>query len=343
MMVWSRHFNDQENIKKMLAFFGVTLGILLLVGGGTALVQGASQVATRLGISPLIIGLTIVGFGTSMPELIVNLLASFEGESALAFGNVVGSNISNLGLVLGAAAIIRTIDIQGSVVRREVPLLLLVTTIITVMGLDGVLEGTPPRIGRADSIILFLLFGIFLYITVRDIFRGRSRDTLIAEIADNPLVFSHPAGRFQWLLIAFGFVLLFAGGELTIRYAVELAGQLGISTTVVGLFVVAIGTSMPELVTSVIAAIRRESDLALGNLIGSNIFNSLIVLPASGLAMGVVIPRGGIQDLVVSWLFAAALLPIFFLGKARLTRPIGVLFLLAYFGYAALRISTSET
>lgn len=172
----------------MLVFFGAVLGILLLVGGGTALVKGASQLATRLGISPMIIGLTIVGFGTSMPELIVNTLASVEGETALAFGNVVGSNIGNLGLILGTAAVIRAIDIQGSLVRREVPLLLLVTTIITVMGLDGVLEGTAPRIGRADSIILLLLFGIFVYITVREIARTRSKDVLISEIADSPLV-----------------------------------------------------------------------------------------------------------------------------------------------------------
>lgn len=322
----------------MLAFFGVVLGILLLVGGGTALVQGSSQLATRMGVPPLVIGLTIVGFGTSMPELVVNILAAFEGESALAFGNVVGSNISNLGLVLGSAAIIRTIDIQGSVVRREVPLLLLITTIITVMALDGVLEGTRPRIGRADSIILLLLFGIFIYITIRDVVRTRNRDMLIAEIADNPFMFSHPSRRFHGLLIAFGFVLLFAGGEVTIRNAVDLAGQWGVSKTTIGLFVVAIGTSMPELVTSVIAAIRRESDLALGNLLGSNIFNSLIVLPLSGLVSSIMIPKGGIPDLVVSWLFAAALLPVFFLGKARLTRPIGALFLLGYFGFAASRI-----
>lgn len=135
-------------------------------------------------------------------------------------------------------------------------------------------------------------------------------------------------------------MLLFAGGEVTIKYAVELAGQMGVSTTVIGLFVIAIGTSMPELATSVIAAVRRESDLAVGNLLGSNIFNSLIVLPASGLVSGVVIPAGGIQDLVVSWLFTAALLPVFFLGKARLTRPIGFLFLLGYFGYAVFRITT---
>lgn len=322
----------------MIAFFGVILGVLLLVGGGTALVQGSSQLATRLGVSPMVIGLTIVGFGTSMPELIVNFMASIEGESALAFGNVVGSNISNLGLILGAAAIIQTIDIQGSVVRREVPLLLLVTTIITVMGLDGVLEGTPPRIGRADSIILLLLFGIFIYITVRDIARTRNKDLLFIEMADHPMVFSVPSGRLQWLLIVFGFALLFAGGEVTIRFAVQLAEQIGISKAVVGLYIVAIGTSLPELVTSIIAAVRKESDLALGNLIGSNIFNSLIVLPVSGLISGIMIPKGGIPDLVVSWLFAAALLPVFFLGKAKLTRPIGAVFLLAYVGYAVLRI-----
>jgi len=326
----------------MLVFFGVVLGILLLVGGGTALVKGASQLATRLGISPMIIGLTIVGFGTSMPELIVNTLASVEGETALAFGNVVGSNIGNLGLILGTAAVIRAIDIQGSLVRREVPLLLLVTTIITVMGLDGVLEGTAPRIGRADSIILLLLFGIFVYITVREIARTRSKDVLISEIADSPLIHSHTAGSAEWLLIIFGLVLLFVGGEVTIRSAVQLAEQAGISKAIVGLFVVAIGTSMPELATSVIAAIRKESDLALGNLLGSNIFNSLIVLPISGLISGIVIPTGGITDLMVSWLFAAALLPVFFLGKAKLTRPIGGLFLLAYLAYAALRIGMNN-
>jgi len=326
----------------MLALFGVVLGIFLLVAGGTALVKGASQLARQLGISPMVIGLTIVGFGTSMPELIINLMASIEGETALAFGNVVGSNIGNLGLVLGTAAIIRTIDIQGSVVKREVPLLLLVTTIITVMGLDGVFEGTAPRIGRADSIILLLLFGIFLYIVIRDVLRTRNQDVLIEEIAENPLVFAIPSGRHQWLLIISGLALLFAGGEVTIRSAVELAEQAGIPKAIVGLFVVAIGTSMPELATSMIAAIRKESDLALGNLIGSNIFNSLIVLPVSGLISGIVIPKGGISDLLVSWIFAAALLPIFFLGKAKLTRPIGVVFVLAYLGYAVFRIGTSS-
>jgi len=326
----------------MLSFFGVLLGIALLIGGGTALVQGASQIASRMGISPMIIGLTIVGFGTSTPELMINIMGAARGETALAFGNVVGSNISNLGLVLGVAAMIQTIDIQGSVVRREVPLLLLITTIITVMGLDGVLEGTAPRIGRADSIILFLLFGIFLYIAIRDIMRTRNRDVLLDEIKETSFVYTRSSGRYQWLLIIFGFALLFAGGEMTIRFSVQLAEQAGVSKAVVGLFVVAIGTSMPELVTSIIAAMKKESDLALGNLLGSNVFNSLIVLPSSGLISGIMIPRGGISDLVVSWVFTAALIPIFFLWKARLNRPIGALFLLAYLGYAATRIAFND-
>lgn len=322
-----------------MAFLGVVLGIALLICGGTALVSGSSQVATRLGISPMIIGLTIVGFGTSAPELVVNIIGTLEGQSALAFGNVIGSNISNLGLVLGAAVVIRTIDIHSSLVRREVPLLLLVTTIITVMALDGVIEGTPPQVGRSDSIILFLLFGIFIYITMRDLVLAKKSDRLLTEISASPIVTARPVVRHYWLLIVLGFVLLFAGGEITIKNSVVLAEKAGISTAIVGLFVVAIGTSMPELVTSIIAAMRKESDLALGNLVGSNLFNSLIVLPASGLAGGVLIPPGGIVDLVVSWLFAAALIPAFALGKTKLARPAGAVLLLAYFSYVVLRIT----
>jgi cation:H+ antiporter len=322
----------------MLAFFGVLLGLLLLIGGGSALVTGSSALATRLGVSPMIVGLTIVAFGSSTPELVVNILGSIEGQTDLAFGNVIGSNISNLGLVLGIAAIIRTIDIHGTMVRREVPLLLLITTVITIMALDGVIEGTPPQIGRSDSIILLLLFGIFLYITVKDFMLERTRDTLLTEIEENPIVASLPSSRYQWLLIALGLLLLFAGAEVTIQSSITLATQAGVSTAVVGLFVVAIGTSMPELVTSIIAALRKESDLALGNLVGSNIFNSLIVLPASGLAGSLLIPRGGLLDLAVSWLFVAFLIPVFFFGKKQLTRPAGIFLLLAYGAYMVYRV-----
>lgn len=322
----------------MLPLFGIVLGVLLLVGGGTALVAGASQAAARLGISPMIIGLTIVGFGTSMPELVVNVVGALRGETGLAFGNVVGSNISNLALVLGTVAIIRAIEIQGTVVRREVPLLLLITSIITVMASDFFLEDLPGRIGRTDSVVLLLLFLIFLYIAVHDLMLADGPDQLVNEIDENPIVRADPLSRFSWLLIIVGFALLFVGGNVTVRAGVAFSEQLGISTTLVGLFVVAVGTSLPELVTSIIAAVRGESDLALGNIVGSNIFNSLIVLPASGVVGEIRVPSGGTFDLLVSLFLTAVLIPIFFIGKARLGRISGLLLLGLYAAYAITRL-----
>jgi cation:H+ antiporter len=322
----------------MASFSGIVFGLTLLVVGGGLLVAGASQLATRLGVSPMIVGLTIVGFGTSAPELVVNVIGGLRGETALAFGNVIGSNISNLGLVLGAAAVLQSIEIQGSVIRREVPLLLLVTTIMTVMALDTVLEGGRARIGESDAVVLLLLFTLFIYITLQDVVLSRKDDALLTEIEDNPLVITDSGGRYHWAYIVGGLVLLFTGGEMTVRYSVAFAAAVGVSTTLVGLFVVAIGTSLPELMTSVIAAWRRESDLALGNILGSNVFNSLIVLPASALAGSVAVPKGGVHDLVVSWLFAAALIPIFLIGRARLGRTSGIMLLLAYAVYAIMRV-----
>jgi len=318
---------------------GILLGIALLISGGTLLVRGASEIAAGLGVSPMVVGLTIVGFGTSSPELIVNLFGAMEGATGLAFGNVVGSNISNLGLVLGAAAIVSPIAIQGDIVRRELPLLVLATTMMMVMALDGPLEGMPAVIGRTDAIMLMLMFCIFVYITALDLIRVRRNDPLLADIIESKIVVAPPKGRFRWLLVAAGFALLFAGGELTVRNGVLFAHQLRISDAIVGLFVVAIGTSMPELVTSMIAAARRESDLALGNIVGSNIFNSLIVLPASGMIAQIPVPSGGVGDLILSWLLAAALIPIFFFGKACLGRITGSALLIVYFAYAAVRIA----
>ena len=322
----------------MFAFLGLVTGIALLIGGGTLLVRGASDIATRLGVSPLIVGLIVVGFGTSAPEFAINVFGALRGETGIAFGNVVGSNISNLALVLGAAALVAPITIQSQLVRREVPLLLLVTAIMTVMALDGPLEGLPAMISRSESIVLLSLFCIFIYINVLDFVDSRRSDKLIVEIEHNQLIDSDPHSRYRWLFVIAGIALLFGGGEVTIKNGVALASHLGVSATVVGLYVVAVGTSMPELVTSIVAARRGESDLALGNVVGSNFFNSLMVLPASGIISQIPVPRGGIGDLALSLVLAALLIPIFILGEARLTRRIGVLLLLLYFGYAAFRI-----
>jgi cation:H+ antiporter len=323
----------------MISLLGLFTGIVLLIAGGALLVRGSSEIATRFGVSPMIVGLTIVGFGTSTPELVVNIVGSLKGVTGLAFGNVVGSNISNLALVLGVAALIKPISIQGQLVRREVPLLLLATTMMTVMALDGPLHGLPAVIGRSESIVLMLLFCIFIYVNALDIVGERQADPLVLEIEADPLIDTHPIGRFAWLLVILGVGLLYAGGEMTVRNSVEIAGRFGVSATIVGLFMVAVGTSMPELVTSVIAAIRGESDLALGNVVGSSIFNSLVVLPASGLISEVPVPRGGIGDLLVSWALVALLIPIFIMGKARLGRVMGGMLLLAYFAFVVVRIS----
>lgn len=324
----------------MLSFAGLIFGIVLLIAGGGLLVRGASDIAARFGVSPMIVGLTIVGFGTSAPELVVNILSAAEGQTGLAFGNVVGSNIANVGLILGAAAVIAPITIQGQIVRREVPLLLLVTTIMTVMVLDKPLEGLPGVIGRTESVVLLLLFGIFLYISALDVLQDRQGDALMLDIEDNPLLKPQPDGGRQWLFVGAGLLLLFGGGELTVRSGVALAGQLGVSESIIGLVLIAVGTSMPELVTSIIAAMRKESDLALGNVVGSNLFNSLMVLPLTGMIRPIPLPSGGVTDLLVSWGFVALLIPTFYMGAARLDRRSGGILLLAYFFYLTTRVLT---
>lgn len=321
----------------MISLLALVLGLAMLLVGGTILVRGASEIAFRYGVSPLIVGLTIVAFGTSAPELAVNISGALQGATDLAFGNVVGSNISNMGLVLGAAALMNPITIQGQVVRREVPLLLLATTAVTVMALDGPLDGRAASISRSEAIILMLLFLIFVYVNILDFARARRPDPLYANIEHTQLVRTHPQSRLAWLLIVAGIVLLVVGGDMTVKYGSVLAERIGISETIIGLFVVAVGTSLPELATSVIAAARRESDLALGNVVGSNIFNSLVVLPVSAMFRNIPVPQGGVGDLVLSWFLAAILIPVFIYGKAGMGRKTGFFLLAVYFGYAIVR------
>lgn len=322
----------------MLSLAGIAGGVVILIGGGALMVRGASEIATRHNVSPIIVGLVIVGFGTSSPELVVNIIGAATGQSELAFGNAVGSNIANLGLILGITAFLVPITIQSSIVRRELPLLLLATTMITVLALDGPIEGRPAVIGRSDSFVLLLVFTIFVYISVLDMIRVQSKDPLLSDIALHTDVVATSTARFPWLMVLAGLALLYLGGEVTIRSSVAFAGSIGIPAAIVGLFVVSLGTSMPELATSIIAALRNESDLALGNVVGSNIFNSLVVLPVSGLIGKVNVPAGGIGDLVMSWVFAAILIPIFFLGKGRLGRGVGALMVVAYVAYAVVRL-----
>jgi len=328
----------ERGVLDMLSFLTLALGIVLMIAGGTLLVRGASDVATSAGVSPMIVGLTVIGFGTSSPELVVNTLSVAAGAPGLAFGNVVGSNISNMALVLGAAALMAPITIQGQLVRREIPLLLLITTVLTVMSLDGLIDGgAEVVISRSDSIILLLLFLIFMYVNVQDVLRTPKADPLLETAGSSTLTVAHPISPYRWPMVVAGLVMLVLGGHLTVDGGSSLAESLGVPTEIIGLFVVAVGTSMPELVTSIIAAMRKEADLALGNVIGSNLFNVLIVLPAGGLIAPIPVPAGGVGDILLSWLLVALLLPVFFLGKAQLSRPLGGLLVAGYFAYASFR------
>lgn len=313
-------------------------GIALLLVGGTLLVRGASGVAANAGVSSMIVGLTVVAYGTSAPELVVNVFGALENETQIAFGNVVGSNVANLGLILGGTALILPIAVEGQLVRRELPLLLLGTAVLLVLVLDGPLRGGGAVIDRADALVLLLLFAAFIYMTFDQVMQSR-QDPLLVGASHLGLASERGSGqRRHWAEVLLGVLALAAGGHLTIESSAALAEALSWDKVVMGMVVVAVGTSLPELVTSVIAAVRREPDLCVGGLVGSNIFNGLLVLPVSALLRPIEVPAGGVNDVLASLLLAAALIPIFIMGRSRIGRPVGSLLVLAYFGYIAYRI-----
>lgn len=320
-----------------MTIFMLVIGVALLLIGGSAMVRGASGLAEMYGISPLVVGLTVVAFGTSAPELVVNTLGALRGETALAFGNIAGSNIANIGLVLGLAAVITPIAIEGQIVRRELPLLLLATAVLLVMALDPVLRNDTAVLDRSDGAVMLLMFCIFIYITVSDLLEQRE-DPLVNEV--NALTLSPRRGkRTQIILVTAGIVGLFVGGKLTIDNGTVLATSLGVSPVLIGLFVVAIGTSLPELVTSVIAALKGQADLCVGNVIGSNLFNTMFVLPISAMIRPIDLPAAGSFDLFTSFAFALCVFPIFIYGKRMMKRSVGALFLMAYAGFVLYRLT----
>lgn len=300
------------------------------------MVRGASDLAESYGVPPLVVGLTVVAFGTSAPELVINIVGALEGQTALAFGNITGSNLANIGLVLGVAAVISPIALEGKIIRRELPLLLLATAVLFIMTLDHPLRASTAILDRSDAIVMLLLFCIFIYITVVDFLR-QEQDALVTNFDKLPHA-RHLEKRADWILIIAGMAGLTVGGHLTIDAGSDLAESMGLSPVIVGMLVVAIGTSLPELVTSIFAALKGNADLCVGNVIGSNIFNSMFVLPISALIHPLAIPAGGSMDIFVSLVFSVILIPIFILGKTMMSRQIGVIFLVAYAGYMLSRL-----
>ena len=315
-------------------------GLVLLLAGGTLVVRSASSIAVHYGVAPMVVGLTVVAFGTSAPELVVNMMGAYAGQTALAFGNISGSNLANIGLVLGSAALLMPISIESGIVRRELPLLLLGTCALLIMSLDQPFLGTAPVLTRPDALILLLIFGIFVYITVQDVLLRRAdplRENLSALQNKLPSAVATGAGR-EWLLLLCGLVLLTLGGHWTVAAGSELASLMDLPPVIVGLVIVAIGTSLPEFVTTIIAALKHEPDLCLGNVVGSNIFNALFVLPLSALVRPIPVPAGGLVDILASLVLAAIVILVFYAGRGRMTRGVGGALVLGYLAYMTYRL-----
>jgi cation:H+ antiporter len=326
-----------------LSLLLMVVGLALLVAGAEALVRGASAVARRLGVSPIVIGLTVVAFGTSTPELAVNVSAALAGNTGLSFGNVVGSNIANVGLILAVAALVQPLDVHPTVVSREIPMLLLGTAAAIAMAFDRALgDGGSDRLGRGDGVVLLLLFGVFLYYTILGALRQRgAADAYVEELHEDVTAKPPQALWFSLLLTAGGLGGVILGGKWTVDNAVLLARQAGVPDAVVGLTFVAVGTGLPELVTSVIAARRGHSDLAVGNVVGSNIYNLLFVQGATAAIRPVEVPAGGHADLFVMAALTVALFPLSLYRHRRIGRPGGLLLLVAYVAYIAWRAATA--
>ena len=308
-----------------LTFF--VLGLAALVAGAELLVRGSSRLAAAVGISPLVIGLTVVAFGTSAPELAVSVQASIAGQPDLALGNVVGSNIFNVLFILGISALIVPLVVSQQLLKFDVPVMIGVSLLLFVMGLDG-------KLSRLDGVAL--LAGIIAY-TVFSIRQSRKESNTVKE--EYAKEFGN--GRFarqlviQIVLIIGGLALLVVGSRWLVGGAVALAKTLGVSELVIALTVVAAGTSLPELATSIVAAVRGERDIAVGNVIGSNIFNILCILGLSGIVAtdGLrVSPAALWFDMPVMMAVAIACLPIFFTGGG-IARWEGALFLGYYVAY----------
>lgn len=307
-------------------------GLALLIYGADWLVSGASSVAHTWGISPLVVGLTIVAFGTSMPELTVNIYSALTGATDLAVGNVIGSNIANILLVLGLAAIVYPLSVKSSTVKWEIPLAFLASILLLVSGLDVYLDGAPADVlTRTDGFGLLALFVVFFFYVVALTKLHHTTDKDIAGDTD-----AKPA----WLsgvLILGGLVGLVVGGKILVDQAVILATLAGLSESVIGLTVVAVGTSLPELATSVIAAMKKQVDIAVGNVVGSNIFNIFWILGVTAVITPLPIPEGFVIDASVAAVATAILFASIFIGrKKHIDRWQGWVFValyLCYLGY----------
>ena len=325
-----------------LTIVSLVIGVVGLVGGAELLVKGAATIASKLGIAPVIIGLTVVAFGTSAPELAVSVSAAVGGNADVALGNVVGSTIGNIVLILGASAVVGGLAVQQRIIRFDIPVLIVVSLIAFVMALDN-------SIGRIDGVILFV--GIVVYVgwLVREA-RGERSD-IVAEYTESVETLEGAAIErplwFNITLVVAGLAVLVVGSQLLVNAATDIAEAAGVSDLVIGLTVVAIGTSLPELATSILAAIRGQRDIAVGNVIGSNLFNLLSVLGLTSIVASDGIPVSDVSlrlDFPVMLAATIVLVPIVWNGFQikRWEGFVLIAFYAAYVAYLVLDASDSS-
>lgn len=316
-----------------LFFASVALGLFLLVWSADKFVDGASDVARYLGMSPLLIGMVIIGFGTSAPEMVVSAMSSANGSPGIALGNAYGSNITNIALILGLTSLLMPINVHSQVLKKELPILLGIT--VLTIGLIADLD-----LSRLDAIVLLVVFSGIVGWTIKQGLT-ENKDALGTEM-DMELSTHHTPIKKSVFFLIFGLLVLVLSSRLLVYGAVGIATALGVSEILVGLTVVAVGTSLPELASSVIAARKGESDLALGNVLGSNLFNTLAVVGISGSIAPSTIERE-IFYRDISVMTALTLLLFFFSygfrGKGRISRVEGAILLAGYIGYTFYLVS----
>jgi cation:H+ antiporter len=311
----------------MLAYLLIPVGFVLLIKGADVFVEAASSLARRLRVSDLAVGLTVVAFGTSLPELAVNTTASIQGNAGITIGNIVGSNICNILLILGVAGVIYPLMVTRGTVWKEIPLSLLAAVVVGVAANDRLLDGAAASVlSRADGLILLCFFAIFLYYTA-----GIARNVQGVEAAAPKATLSLTR---IGVMIAIGFAALILGSRWVVNGAVQMATTLGVSESVIGLTVVAVGTSLPELATSAAAAYRKNPDIAVGNVVGSNIFNLFFILGVSSVIRPVPFEPGSNFDIGALVISSMLLFLCMFTGRRHvLERWQAGVFLAGYFLY----------
>lgn len=303
-------------------------GLAMILVGANYLTEGASAIARRFGLSDLVVGLTVVAFGTSAPELSISVISALQGSGGLAIGNVVGSNIFNTLLIIGVVALCRPIRIAPSIMTGEMPLGVLASVALVVMALSPVLDGEPAELTHVDGLLLLLFFCVFMRYVYR---QAKAQEAL--DGASEPAAKQRPLWLASVMTLG-GLAALIWGGDIFVDNASAIARAMGVSDAVIGLTIVAVGTSLPELATSVTAALKGNTGIALGNVIGSNIFNILMVL---GCAAAVhPLPFGGVTGVDLGVMLGSVFLFWFFgwkIGVRTITRGEGAFMALCYVGY----------